>query len=94
MVTQTTASDRRNRQSIRFNIWAGSTLCELAQSENWIRSWPDIEQDRLDFIAESLSSAYHLCLLLRRPRYRHGKVNFLGSVPVLSSNNRLGCRGV
>ena len=65
-------------------------LLELAQSgklDQVILAWPDIEQDRLDFIAESLSSAsIDLCLLPRETteistRY---KVNFLGSVPVLA----------
>lgn len=82
-------SKKSSVDSIQY-LGGFDALLELAQSgklDQVILAWPDIEQDRLDFIAESLSSAsIDLCLLPRETteistRY---KVNFLGSVPVLA----------
>lgn len=62
-------------------------LAQAGQLDQVILALPDIQQSRLDFIAESLSSAsIDLCLLPRETmaistRY---KVNFLGSLPVLA----------
>lgn len=63
------------------------SLAQAGQLDQVILAMPDIQQGRLDFIADSLSSAsIDLCLLPRETleistRY---KVNFLGSLPVLA----------
>lgn len=63
------------------------SLAQAGQLDQVILALPDIQQSRLDFIADALSSAsIDICLLPRETieistRY---KVNFLGSLPVLA----------
>jgi polysaccharide biosynthesis protein PslA len=84
--------DRTEKNSVGEVTYLGGfdallSLAQAGQLDQVILALPDIQQSRLDFIADALSSAsIDLCLLPRETieistRY---KVNFLGSLPVLA----------